>query len=224
MDVGIKLVVVLLLLAVCRFDGVLLRMYTCPCRPVVYCTYLMNGKTVQMRRLGSGNRVVKTISYLVFAYVSRSSLTFPHPTSTRPTILFEYGILSWIHHHTNSVPLLPKELDYENEAANQRKFKAEFKKRKCKVHVPGVHSHLTSRRVLTTEWVDGVKLADAPSEQIRDLIPVGVELFLTQLLDIGAFHADPVSHLGLVSTYLCYYMLCYLMLFYVISFHVRSWR
>jgi len=83
------------------------------------------------------------------------------------------------------------ELDYENEAANQRKFKAEFKKRKCKVHVPGVHSHLTSRRVLTTEWVDGVKLADAPSEQIRDLIPVGVELFLTQLLDIGAFHADP---------------------------------
>jgi len=83
------------------------------------------------------------------------------------------------------------ELDYENEAANQKKFKSEFKKRNCRVYVPDVHSHLTSRRVLTTEWIDGVKLADAPSETIRDLIPVGVELFLTQLLDIGAFHADP---------------------------------
>ena len=56
-----------------------------------------------------------------------------------------------------------------------------------------MYDHLSSRRVLTTEWVDGVKLADAPSDQIRDLIPIGVELFLTQLLDIGAFHADPVS-------------------------------
>ena len=60
--------------------------------------------------------------------------------------------------------------------------------------IPQVHSNLTSRRVITTDWVDGVKLASAPKDQIRDLIPVGVELFLTQLLDIGAFHADPVSY------------------------------
>lgn len=83
------------------------------------------------------------------------------------------------------------ELDYENEAKNQKKFKSEFEKRNSRVYVPKVHSHLTSRRVLTTEWIDGVKMADAPSDQIRDLIPVGVELFLTQLLDIGSFHADP---------------------------------
>lgn len=83
------------------------------------------------------------------------------------------------------------ELDYEKEAANQMFFKDEFSKRKSKVHIPSVHSNLTSRRVITTDWVDGVKLASAPKNQIRDLIPVGVELFLTQLLDIGAFHADP---------------------------------
>ena len=39
--------------------------------------------------------------------------------------------------------------------------------------------------------MDGVKLANAPEAQIQKLIPVGVELFLTQLLDIGFFHADP---------------------------------
>jgi len=36
-----------------------------------------------------------------------------------------------------------------------------------------------------------VKLADSSKETIRKLIPVGVELFLTQLLDMGAFHSDP---------------------------------
>jgi hypothetical protein len=41
--------------------------------------------------------------------------------------------------------------------------------------------------VLTSQWIEGVKLADSPKETIRELIPVGV--FLTQLLDIGAFHA-----------------------------------
>ena len=43
----------------------------------------------------------------------------------------------------------------------------------------------------TTERIDGYPLARAPPEQIRELIPVGVELFLCQLLDVGSFHADP---------------------------------
>ena len=84
-----------------------------------------------------------------------------------------------------------EELDYELEAANQNYFRQEFEKRKFKVHIPKVFEDLTSRRVITTEWVDGVKLADAEKSRIRELIPVGVELFLTQLLDIGRFHSDP---------------------------------
>jgi len=93
---------------------------------------------------------------------------------------------------TTTTTTTTQELDYEKEAANQKIFKSEFEKRKCKVHVPTVFDDFTSRRVLTTEWVNGVKLADAPIQQIRRLIPVGVELFLTQLLDLGVFHADPV--------------------------------
>lgn len=84
-----------------------------------------------------------------------------------------------------------KELDYENEARSQKYFQQELQKRDCKVKVPNVYDDYTTQRVLTTEWIQGVKLADSPPEKIRELIPVGVELFLTQLLDIGAFHADP---------------------------------
>lgn len=83
------------------------------------------------------------------------------------------------------------ELDYENEAENQIRFQKEFASRRCPVVVPNVYRDYSTERVLTTQWIDGVKLADAPKQQIRKLIPVGVELFLTQLLDIGAFHADP---------------------------------
>jgi aarF domain-containing kinase len=60
-----------------------------------------------------------------------------------------------------------------------------------KVIVPAVYEEFTTERILVTEWIDGTPLARAPPEQIRALIPMGVELFLVQLLDIGRFHADP---------------------------------
>ena len=83
------------------------------------------------------------------------------------------------------------ELDYENEAKNQKRFQEELSQRNSPVIIPNVYDQYSTRRVLTTQWIEGVKLADASQERIRQLIPVGVELFLTQLLDVGAFHADP---------------------------------
>lgn len=81
------------------------------------------------------------------------------------------------------------ELDYEQEAANQKRFQKELLERKVPVVIPHVYDDHTTEKVITSQWIDGVKLADSSKERIRQLIPVGVELFLTQLLDIGAFHA-----------------------------------
>jgi hypothetical protein len=83
------------------------------------------------------------------------------------------------------------ELDYEQEARSQVRFQQELAQRHSPVRVPRVYPDYSSQRVLTTEWIEGIKLVDASPDQIRKLIPIGVELFLTQLLDIGAFHADP---------------------------------
>lgn len=47
------------------------------------------------------------------------------------------------------------------------------------------------RRVLTMEWVTGVKLTTLPPDEIRDLVGVGQEAFLVQLLEVGFFHGDP---------------------------------
>eukprot|EP00440_Ansanella_granifera_P060546 gb/GFBE01065622.1/.p1 GENE.gb/GFBE01065622.1/~~gb/GFBE01065622.1/.p1 ORF type:complete len:555 (+),score=115.17 gb/GFBE01065622.1/:1-1665(+) len=84
------------------------------------------------------------------------------------------------------------ELDYEAEANNQEFFREELGRRLGgRVYVPEVCRELTTRRVLATEWVDGPRLADCSREVIRTLVPVGVECFLAQLLDMGVFHSDP---------------------------------
>ena len=85
-----------------------------------------------------------------------------------------------------------KELDYINEAENQESFRRELLHRMgSKIYIPAVHGNLTTRKVLVSEWVEGIQLAKSDPATIQKLTPVGVECFLTQLLEIGQFHSDP---------------------------------
>lgn len=59
------------------------------------------------------------------------------------------------------------------------------------VYIPKVYKDLCTRRIMVSEWIDGIKLSNCPPEEIRDLIPEAQEAFLTQLLQIGFFHSDP---------------------------------
>jgi predicted unusual protein kinase regulating ubiquinone biosynthesis (AarF/ABC1/UbiB family) len=88
-----------------------------------------------------------------------------------------------------------EEMDYLNEAANAEKF-AELHRHNPRIAVPKIHHQATSRRVLTMEWIDGVKLTNL--EKVRaigvdpdDMVQVGVNCSLQQLLEHGFFHADP---------------------------------
>lgn len=99
---------------------------------------------------------------------------------------------------TNYVALLDEwavgfytELDFENEARNQRTLKSALQKAVVNVYVPSVYDELCTRRLLVTEWVDGVKLSECERDDIATLIGTGQEAFLTQLLQLGMFHADP---------------------------------
>jgi len=88
-----------------------------------------------------------------------------------------------------------EEMDYLNEAANAEKFAALHRHNK-RIAVPLIYHQATSRRVLTMEWIDGVKLTNL--EAVRsigmdpdDMVQVGVNCSLQQLLEHGFFHADP---------------------------------
>ncbi len=88
-----------------------------------------------------------------------------------------------------------EEIDYQNEGQNAERFARNFKN-STEVKVPAIYWKFSSRRVLTLEWIDGFKLTAtqcileakvAPD----DLIRIGVESGLRQLLEFGFFHADP---------------------------------
>jgi len=84
------------------------------------------------------------------------------------------------------------ELDFSNEARNAQRMRDSLAAAGITgVYVPLVFFEHSTRRVLVTEWVDGVKLTDCSPEEIKELIAVGQEAFLTQLLTLGFFHADP---------------------------------
>ncbi|KAH8097780.1 ABC1 family-like protein [Aureococcus anophagefferens] len=86
------------------------------------------------------------------------------------------------------------ELDYEAEAANQEDMApklalATSRTLRRNVHIPAVR--LRSRKVLATDWVDGDQLCRASKAEIARLVPLGVELFMWQMLDVGTYHCDP---------------------------------
>uniref|UniRef100_M4DET2 ABC1 atypical kinase-like domain-containing protein n=1 Tax=Brassica campestris TaxID=3711 RepID=M4DET2_BRACM len=61
----------------------------------------------------------------------------------------------------------------------------------CIVVVPKTYQNYTSRKVLTTQWIDGEKLSQSIESDVGELVNVGVICYLKQLLDTGFFHADP---------------------------------
>lgn len=88
-----------------------------------------------------------------------------------------------------------EEIDYHNEGLNAELFARNFED-SPEVKVPAIHWKYSSRKVLTLEWIDGFKLS--ATQCIVDanlnpdnLIRVGVESSLRQLLEFGFFHADP---------------------------------
>ena len=88
-----------------------------------------------------------------------------------------------------------EEMDYINEATNAETF-ARLHSHNKRIAVPRIYRNATSRRVLTMEWIDGVKLTNL--EAVRaigvdpdDMVQVGVNCSLQQLLEHGFFHADP---------------------------------
>ena len=80
------------------------------------------------------------------------------------------------------------ELNYEQEARNCMKFKRLYG------HIPGifvpdVDLNLTRKRILTQEWVEGVK---GPWEEGgQEMLTVGLQCSVLQLLGTGYFHSDP---------------------------------
>ncbi len=88
-----------------------------------------------------------------------------------------------------------EEIDYLNEGRNAEKFAENFRDHP-EVKVPCIYWRYTSSRVLTLEWIDGIKMTGteeirAAGLEVNEIIRIGVTSGLQQLLEFGFFHADP---------------------------------
>ncbi len=90
---------------------------------------------------------------------------------------------------------IPMELDFVNEARNSEIIAANFADRRDVV-IPQVYRDLTTRRVLTMELVEGIKVTDLGALERagidkREVAQKLIEMFTQQILRDGFFHADP---------------------------------
>jgi len=84
------------------------------------------------------------------------------------------------------------ELDFANEAKNQDRLRNAMIDAGIEgITVPKVYEDMSTRRILVSEWMDGVKLSECEPEEIKEITKVAQEAFLTQLFENGFFHADP---------------------------------
>jgi len=88
-----------------------------------------------------------------------------------------------------------RELDFVREGRNIDRFRNYFAGT-ATVYIPGVHWDLTAPKVLTTEYVKGIKISDLERLEAagldRKTIAVnGVNLILKEIFELHFFHADP---------------------------------
>jgi ubiquinone biosynthesis protein len=90
---------------------------------------------------------------------------------------------------------LEKEIDYKNEATNMERVARQFLD-DPHVYIPKVFRETTTTRVLTAEFIEGIKISDLEKLEAAGLDRTiltarGADLVLKQIFVQGFFHADP---------------------------------
>mmetsp|Transcript_26475 Transcript_26475/g.59718 ORF Transcript_26475/g.59718 Transcript_26475/m.59718 type:complete len:598 (-) Transcript_26475:68-1861(-) len=85
------------------------------------------------------------------------------------------------------------ELDYIEEALNAKSFTESIKQTPLSgvVSSPLVVDELTTRKVLTTEWVVGERLDKSEKGDVAILCSIAMNSYLTMMLETGLLHCDP---------------------------------
>lgn len=87
------------------------------------------------------------------------------------------------------------ELSLVNERNNIQQFAINFQNHPD-TYVPKVYDEYCSNRVLTMEFIDGIKITELEKLHEKGIDPktiseLGLKLFVMQILEFGFFHADP---------------------------------
>ncbi len=151
----------------------------------VYRGRLHSGTVVAIKIQRPGLDQTINFDLAVLRHIARFMMRFPNLTR---------GI-DWEGTIGEFAAVIFEEMDYVQEARNAEVFRDNFRKWR-EVHVPAIYwSHSTSR-VLTMEFIEGLKVVDLDGLRERGIHPPDVvkliaKTYLKQLLEDGYFHADP---------------------------------
>ncbi|MEL6352421.1 MAG: AarF/ABC1/UbiB kinase family protein [Cyanobacteria bacterium J06627_28] len=150
----------------------------------VYKGRLKTGEdiAVKVQRPGLADQITKDI-YVIRLLADWATSNVKQIRSDLVSIVDEFGTRIF------------EEMDYTHEGANATRF-AELYSYLPEILVPSIYTQYTGRRVLTMEWIEGIKLTELDELRRRGISPthvieVGVQCSLRQLLEHGFFHADP---------------------------------
>ncbi len=150
----------------------------------VYKGQLKTGEevAVKVQRPGLAEQITKDI-YIIRILAAWATDNISQIRSDLVSIVDEFGTRIF------------EEMDYNHEGANAERF-AKLYGYLPEIVVPGIYPQYTGRRVLTMEWIEGVKLTELEKLNAQGIDPthvieVGVQCSLRQLLEHGFFHADP---------------------------------
>jgi len=90
---------------------------------------------------------------------------------------------------------ISRELDYNVEAGHMERFAENFRDDPA-IRIPAVYREFTTRRVLTMEFISGIKVSeiedlDRAGVDKKAVTSRGAEVVLRQIFEHGFFHADP---------------------------------
>jgi ubiquinone biosynthesis protein len=90
---------------------------------------------------------------------------------------------------------LEREIDYTVEASNMERLAGYFLGDRT-VYIPKVYREFTTAKILTAEYIDGIKISAVDQLQAAGLDPHeitrrGAHILLRQVFEIGFFHGDP---------------------------------
>jgi predicted unusual protein kinase regulating ubiquinone biosynthesis (AarF/ABC1/UbiB family) len=151
----------------------------------VHKAQLQNGEEVVVKIQRPGLKQLFTIDLAILKYIALYFQKHPRWGKGR----------DWMGIYEECCRILWEETDYINEGRNADTFRRNFRQANW-VKVPRVYWRYSSDRVLTLEYVPGIKIShyealEAAGLDRKVLARLGAKAYLQQLLDYGFFHADP---------------------------------
>jgi len=151
----------------------------------VYKGRLKSGEAVAVKVLRPGTKeMIKSDIQIMY-----------HIASLLENKLYSYGVDSPARIVEEFEKTISKELDYNTEALNLKRFARNFEGN-TRIFVPKLYEAFSASTVLTMEFVDGIKVTDTQKLEEAGIDPKevakgGFDLLCEQIFTYRFFHADP---------------------------------